>query len=287
MRPAPSRPLLPVASVRSQPARVASAVAIAALLWGAGVAGALDGQSLRLLLLGAQDMSTPQTMLRADATVTVETPKGTRTTEAIALFAPGKEARWYLQVREPALAALVLGSERKVMERSGRTTQTLAIGAPAGDLGFAYEDLSRFVADDFTGWQITDESPTTVLAGAPPAVESAYVYRAYTLDKERTLAVKVQYYARTLNNLVKLRTDAAHVLLGRKWLPGTVRIENFAEGSTTTLALRWTQNASAPPELLTPAGFAAAPALPWVSSPAAGAAPATPALSPIATDRPR
>jgi hypothetical protein len=244
--------------------RAASLTGIIAVVLGATVAAALtSSDTLRLLLLGAQDMNTPQTLLRADVAVEVTTPQGKRTTEAIALFAPGKDARWYLQLREPALRALVLGTERKVMEHVGGTTQTLPIGAPIDALGIAYEDLSRFIADDFKTWQITDENAATILVGTHPATESAYVYRAYTFDKEKTVPLRVQFYAKSLNNLVKLRVDDGHELIGKKWLPGTIQIQNFPENSTARLAVRWTQNASAPPELLAPASFAGAPPLAW------------------------
>lgn len=244
---------------------VAAAMALGALLVLAiaGRAAATDSSGLRLLMLGAQDMNTPQSVLRADVALEVETPERTHRTDAIALFVPGKEARWYLQLREPALRALVLGAERKVMEHAGGISRTIPFGAAIDALGVAYEDLSRFVADDFKTPQITDESAATILVGMHPNVESAYVYRAYTFDKEKTVPLKVQFYARALNNLVKLRVDSDHVLVGKKWFPGTITIQNFPENSTTRLRLRWSQHASAPPELLAPASFPGAAPLPW------------------------
>lgn len=232
-------------------------------LFGVGRAGATDGNSLRLLMLSAQDMNTPQTPLRADIVIEVEGPQGKKTTPAIALFAPGKDARWYWQSRDPASRALVLGTDRKVLEQRGATTQTVPIGAPIDALGLAYEDLSRFIVDDFKTWQITDESADKILVGMYPTVESGYVYRAYTFDKERTVPTKVQFYAKTLSNLVKLRLDSDHVLVGKKWLPTKIEIQNYSDQSTTRLGLRWTQNAAAPPELLTAASFPATSALPW------------------------
>src|SRR3989304_4366418 len=118
---------------------------VAAVLWLAhlvNLAGATEGEGLRLLLLGGRDVNTPQPLRRAEVAIEAETP-GTepRKPEAIALFAPGKDARWYIQVREPSLRSLVLGSERKVMERTDATTRTLPIGAPMDALGIAYEDL--------------------------------------------------------------------------------------------------------------------------------------------------
>jgi hypothetical protein len=242
------------------------AVAVAVGLTDGRAAHATSGDSLRLLMLSAQDMNTPQTLLRADVAVEVETPQGTRKTDAIALFAPGKDARWYLQLREPALRALVLGADRKVMERTGSITQTLPIGAPIDALGISYEDLSRFIVEDFKTWQITDENPSTILVGMHPNVESGYVYRAYTFDKEMTVPVKVQYYAKSLNNMVKLRLDGDHVLVGKKWLPTTISIQNYPEGSTTRLRVRWSQNASAPPELFVPTSFPGTSPLPWDST---------------------
>ena len=250
---------------------------IAAVLLAATSAAATGGDALRLLLLGAQDMNTPQTMLRADIVIALETHKGPRTTQAIAFFAPGKDARWYLQLKEPAVRALVLGADRKVMQRTDGTIKTAAIGEPIADLGIAYEDLSRFIVDDFKLWQIADENSDVVLAGGHPAVESAYVYRAYTLDKTRTLALKVKFYAKTLNNLVKLRSDGDHVLIGKKWFPGTIEIENFPETSKATLTIHWSQAPNAPPELLAAESFAGAEPVPWTTpAPAPAAAKPTP-----------
>jgi len=232
----------------------------------AGVARATDTNGLRLLMLSAQDMNTPQTLLRADLSIEVEDAKGKRTTDAIALFEPGKEARWYLQLREPALRALVLGSERKVMQKSGTTTETVPIGAAIDGLGIAYEDLSRFIVDDYKTWQITDEAADHVLVGMYPSVESAYVYRVYSFDKEKTVPTKAQFYAKTLNNLVKLRLDSDHILIGKKWVPGTIQIQNYPDGVTITLHVRWTPNATAPPELFAAASFPATSPLPATSA---------------------
>jgi hypothetical protein len=245
------------------------------LAFTAGQAAAIDSESLRLLLLGAQDMNTPQTVLRADIAVALETYKGPRTTQAIAFFVPGKEANWYLQLKEPALAALVRGSERKVVQRVDGSIKTSSIGEPIADLGVSYEDLSRFIVDDFKLWQIADDNGDVVLAGGHPQVESAYVYRAYTFDKTRTIPLKVQYYAKTLNNLVKLRTDSDHVLVGKKWFPGKIEVQNFVDNSKATFTIHWSQAASAPPELFTTESFAGAAPVPW-SSPAAPVATATP-----------
>ena len=245
------------------------------MLLAGGQAAAIDSESLRLLLLGAQDMNTPQTVMRADIAIALETYKGPRSTTAIAFFAPGKDARWYLQLKEPALAALVRGSERKVMQRTDGSIKTSAIGEPIADLGISYEDLSRFVVEDFKLWQIADDTTDTVLAGGHPAVESAYVYRAYTLDKARSIPLKVQFYQKTLNNLVKLRTDSDHVLVGKKWFPQTIEIQNFPENSKAKLSIKWSQAATVPPEVLAPESFSAAPLVPWDAPAAPAAKPTT------------
>ncbi len=250
-------------------------VTLAWIFLSASGARAIDSESLRLLLLAAQDNNTPQTVMRADIGIALETYKGARWTTAIAFFAPGKDARWYLQLKEPALAALVRGAERKVMQRTDGSIKTSAIGEPIADLGFSYEDLSRFVVDDFKLWQIADDTTDTVLAGGHPQVESAYVYRAYTFDKARSLPTKVQFYVKTLNNLVKLRTDSDHVLVGKKWFPQTIEIQNFPDNSKAKLSIKWSQAATVPPEVLAPESFGSAPLVPW-DAPAAPAAAATP-----------
>ena len=175
-------------------------------------------------------------------------------------------------MKEPAVAALVRGSERKVMVRTDGSIKTTAIGEPIADLGISYEDLSRFIVEDFKLWQIADDTGDAVLAGGHPQVESAYVYRAYTFDKARSIPLKVQFYQKTLNNLVKLRTDSDHVLVGKKWFPQTIEIQNFPESSKAKLAIKWAQAATVPPELLAPESFPSAAPVPW-TAPAAAATP--------------
>lgn len=256
--------------------RVMRIVMGAGILLYAGMASALNGESLRLLLLGMQDNNTPRTLLRADIALTVKAHDGERTTQAIALFAPGKDARWYLQIQEPPLAALVLGAKRQTVQRKNGTAETVPIGASIGDIGISYEDLSRFIESDFKLWQITDESRTKILVGGHAKAESAYVYRAYSIDKERKVPLKVQFYEGSLSNLVKLRLDDEHTLIGKKWLPGKIEIQNFPENATITLDIHWTQAATAPPEVLAPESFAAATTLPWpAAKPAATGAPTT------------
>ena len=82
--------------------------------------------------------------------------------------------------------------------------------------------------------------------------------------------MKVQFYAKALNNLVKLRTDSDHVLVGKKWFPGTIEVQNFVDNSKATLTIHWSQAASAPPELFAPESFGGAAPVPWDT-------PATPA----------
>jgi len=239
-------------------------LAAAVLLLGqTGTAVGMDSESLRLLLLGTQDNNTPRTLLRADVALTLKTHDGERTTEAIALFAPGKDARWYIQVKEPAISALVLGTERKAIQRTGDGTGTVPISASIGSLDISYDDLSRFIESDLKLWQITDEGRDKILVGGHAKAESAYVYRAFSIDKERHVILKAQFYSESLSNLVKLRLDDEHVLVGKKWQPGKIEIQNFPENSTTTLRLRWQQAATAPPELLAAESFPSTPPLPW------------------------
>ena len=138
----------------------------------------------------------------------------------------------------------------------------MPIGAPIDSLSIAYEDLSRYIVDDFKMQQITDEAADHILVSMHPAVDSAYVYRAYTFDKEKTVPTKIQFYAKTLNNLVKLRQDSDHTLIGKKWMPTKIDIQNYPDNTTTHLTIKWTPNATAPPELLVASSFPATSPLP-------------------------
>ena len=212
---------------------------------------AIDSESLRLLLLGAQDMNTPQTVLRADIAIALETYKGPRTTQAVAFFVPGKEASWYLQLKEPALAALVRGS--RAQGRCSATDGSIKTAVHRG--------ADRRPRRELRGSQPLHRRRLQALADrrrqrrrrALPAAIPRSSRRTSTAPTPSTRPGRSRSRCsstpRRLNNLVKLRTDSDHVLVGKKWFPGTIEVRTSSTNSKATLTIHWSQAASAPPEL--------------------------------------
>ena len=257
---------------------------VAAVVLTATSARAVDSESLRLLLLGAQDMNTPQTVLRADIAIALETYKGPRTTAGDRLL----RARQGRALVHPAEGA------RHCRPRARRRAQGHA----------AQRRHHPDVLD-----QRADRRPRRQLRGPEPLHRRRLQALADRRREQRHRArgrpsagrvgvrlsrVHVRQGAHDPAQGPVLREDAqqpreaAHrlrsPLVGKKWFPGTIEIQNFPENSKAKLSINWSQAATAPPELLAPESFPGTSPVPWTSPAPAPAhderrsrSPATPA----------
>src|SRR5262249_41554377 len=97
-----------------------------------------------------------------------------------------------------------------------------------------------------------DESAEQITIALFPT-RSQYIMLVFTFDREKKVAVKTMYYQETLSNLVKMRRDSDYALVGQRWLPTKVTMEQFALRTQSALQLHWTQAPPIPPEMFHPA----------------------------------
>jgi len=188
-----------------------------------------------------QDMESCEVPLKARVVLDFRSPKEKFRGEGFLLRQPGPRGRWYLELDDLGFRAIVDDfAKSSFWLAAGKATPErgdLSVRVGRSDLILA--DLGRFVPDQFKEPRILDENLDEIQVGVYPILEGPYVYRVYTIDKKRNVAVKIQYFAGQLNNLAKVRLDSGHVRVYGKWLPGTISVEDFSQASQTTLTLVW------------------------------------------------
>jgi hypothetical protein len=210
---------------------------------------------------------------RADLRVQVKDGTGERTYEAVAVFAKGD---LYLELREPAVRVLARadGPEASLASPGGAPIpQRTSAHDPLGATTLVPSDFAPFRASVQRTPQITSETRREILVTGAPAAASPYVLLVYLLDREKLAPTRIQYYERTINNLVRLRRDADFVQVAGQWRPGRSEIEDYRSGAVTTIAYRWRAPASVPADLFDPARLAGRPSLLESSPTGAGAPP--------------
>jgi hypothetical protein len=141
-------------------------------------------------------------------------------------------------VQSPRVRALLPASGGALLAAGPDPAPFPIDGALAGS-EFSREDLQPFDAARFGSPTIVDRSAEDTTVSFDPH-DSQYSLEVITFDREKRVPVKVMSYKDTLNNLLKMRRDRAHVRVGGCWLPTEIAIENFPLKATSTLTLTWT-----------------------------------------------
>jgi len=244
------------------PSWTLAAVATLALVASPAVAG--SGDELKSLLQGVEAQARVSSPLRADGELTVASPDETHHYPLALLYRPGANGNdLYLELGDGGGKALILGDGAKAFRLDAGATQPSSFPPDAALVSseFAREDLESFRVADFRDARISDDNPQRMTVSLVPK-HSQYVLLVMTIDKQRKVPLKVLYYRDTVNNLVKMQRDEDYALVGRRWLPTTISMEDFKLRTVSTLKLKWSQSPTFPPELFDPAFLARASELP-------------------------
>ena len=122
-------------------------------------------------------------------------------------------------------------------------------------LPLALEDLLPFDAGRLRMPQISDESPAGVVVTAAPSRRSSHVLLVFTIDPERGVVTKTQFYRDTINNMVALRRDGDFVTVGERPRARATTIEYLLENATTRWTVSWREAPELAANAFTPAGL--------------------------------
>lgn len=200
------------------------------------------------LLARATEAGRPNTPLRAYGELKVRNPDGERRDQV--RFIERRDGAVRLDLRKAQVRVLVLPDGRAWLRKNDHTRPCNA-GDPIPGTDLVCEDLRPFARERFSDARIADWGSTRMTVTLIPR-DSSYSLYVITFDRKRDLPLKTLLYRETLNNLVKMRVDSDHRLVGQHWVPGRTTIEDFALRSTTELLLRWSQAPDLPPESFDP-----------------------------------
>jgi hypothetical protein len=232
-----------------------------------------DMESLQQFLHSAEETAQLAAALRGDGEFAVTSAGGTRRDQVVLLLRPVADT--YIELRQEGTKALLNSSGEQAYRftKGAAKAEPFPADAAFADSDFTREDLEPFRTARYQGARISDETGAEVTVTLFPAT-SQYSLVVATFDRDKKVPVKILYYRDTLNNLVKMRRDSGHVLVGRKWMPTTITMESFKLRTQSTFKLTWSQNPAFPSELFDPVFLPRPSGIVW---PAAAAATTTPA----------
>ncbi len=254
--------------LRHRSARATFRLALApALVVAAGVASATISD-LAAFLQRAEKMAHINRTLRAD--VTIARPDGSH--DAAIVFADSAKKKIFVATKSDGFRAL------HALDWSAGTSVSSAAPKPAahgaddelGALGLRTMEFFPAWATDYTTAFISDESTMEKTVTIYGKDRSPYALFVVTFDKERLVPVITKYYKERFNNLVRLRQDSDHVLVGARPRPRKLAVTDYVENSTVAYDITWSEIDSVPSDLLDDAKFATAD-VPWPSVTASAA----------------
>jgi hypothetical protein len=169
-----------------------------------------------------------------------------------------RDADVYLEIREPAVRVLMRGEETAVYLLAGAAgAAPTRVGghAPIAGTPLIPDDVRPFRTSVLRIPQIADETSKTMLVSGAPAEESPYVLVVYLFDREKKVPTRVQYYERTVNNLVRMRRESDFVRVAETWQPTRTEIEDYQTSGMTTIERTWTASPEIPHDLFDPAAL--------------------------------
>jgi hypothetical protein len=232
-----------------------------------------DLESLQQFLHSAEETAQLAAALRGDGEFTVTSGSGTRRDQVVLLLRPAADT--YIELHHEGTKALLNGSGEQAYRftKGAAKAEPFPADAAFADSDFTREDLEPFRTARYQGARISDETGSEITVTLFPGT-SQYSLVVATFNREKKVPVKILYYKDTLNNLVKMRQDSGHILVGRKWMPTTITMESFKLRTQSTFKLTWSQNPTFPAELFDPVFLSRPSGIVW---PAAAATTTTPA----------
>ncbi len=204
--------------------------------------GAASGQAsvndLVAFLDRAEQMYTPHRIVRAD----------------IELVGEGDDARHYVLVLDPTSGQqLIYGREdgsRSVTAMAwGDEAENGRLDTPAPGSDLRPMEWFPFWKTDYAGAFISDENRTEKTVSLYAEDGRPYMLFVVSFDKTKLVPTLVKYYTGSLSNLIRIRTDSDHVVVGARPRPTKILVQDYSENTTREYRLTWSELDAAPADL--------------------------------------
>lgn len=215
---------------------------------------------LQQFLRGAEEAAQTTVALRGDGQVEVASPEATRRDQVALVVRPPADT--FIELQQEAIKAVLLGNEAFRVKAGETKPEKFPLDGSLDDSDFTREDLEPFRLSHYRDARISDDSSTEVMVTLFPK-DSQYSLVVITFDRQKKVPLKIQYYRDTVSNLVKMQRDGDYALVGNRWRPASMTMENFKLRSHTTLTVHWREDASPRAELFDPNALGQASVTLW------------------------
>lgn len=176
--------------------------------------------------------------------------------EAVLIVSP-QHKRQFLAFKSSGWRALLpigWGTGKAIAEAGGKAT-AYGVDQPLGGTGLRAIEFFPFWQADYATAFISDSNrlEKTVTLYAPKSVP--YVLFVITFDKAKLVPLAAKYYKNEMSNLVRMRKDSDHVMVGSRPRPQKIEINDYTENTKTILELSWKVLDSVPAEAMDDARF--------------------------------
>ena len=208
---------------------------------------------LTAFLERAGKMAEHNRALRAD--MSIELRDGSRDT-AVLLIAPEKN-RAFIAFRSSGWRALMPLSwgQGKAVRAKGGKPETLDVDDPLAGTDLRAMEFFAFWDAEIETAFISDSSRSekTITLYTPDGVP--YILFVVTFDKTQLVPVSMKYYRDEMSNLVRIRNDAGHKMVGSRPRPSSVEITDYSGNTSTKIELEWSTLDRVPESLLDESTF--------------------------------
>jgi hypothetical protein len=192
-------------------------------------------------------MATPQRSVTAKVTLT----EGEGTKSFILVIDPASSSQ-LLWVPETGFRAVIplSWSDGKSLAKTGASTTTVGADEMLGGTSFRGIDFFPFWKSNYTQAFISDENRLEKSVSTYAGADSPYKLFVIAFDKAKMVPRSIKYFRESFNDLVRLRVDGAHIMVGARPRPTQIRFQDFAENSTSAYTLEWTVLENSPGDLM-------------------------------------
>jgi hypothetical protein len=191
--------------------------------------------------------------LRADITIQA----GDGETEEAVLIVDPVSGRQFFAIKSSGYRALspLDWTDGKAVAKSGAAAGHHGADDLLGGLDVRPMEFFAYWAGDYQTAFISDDNrlEKTVTVYAKEGVP--YILFVVTFDKEKLVPLISKYYQGEMNNLVRIRKDSDHVMVGSRPRPQKIVITDYVERTESTFLISWKTLESAPADLFSETSF--------------------------------
>lgn len=210
--------------------------------------------------------------LRADIDAKVDHLEGEKQERLVVIVrnhpSATSEIQTYVELDKAKLKFLLLGAAGSYGFSDGQV-KSIPLDTPLGPTSWVVEDLLPFSASRCAVIRIADSTPeqTTVACEPKKDLRSTYSMFVYKFDREKFVPHQILYYRDTLSNLVKLQRNEDFELVGSRWRPRRVTMQDFKLHTRDEFEIHWTTNPEIAPDLFDSQSLGRPSTIHWPKTP--------------------